>query len=104
MFRWFTNGYEQNKVVIDGRYYRTIKILQYVKWFVKTKWSAGSPSLIVLDLNMAMKDGRNALKHLKASKDFKHIPVVILSTSKSHLHVLQGFHFTLNNRMAIVMP
>ena len=53
--------------------------------------SAASPNLIVLDLNMPMKDGRETLKDLKASKDFKHIPVVILSTSKSHFDILQSY-------------
>lgn len=55
------------------------------------KTSASSPNLIVLDLNMPRKDGRETLKDLKASKDFKHIPVVILSTSKSHFDILQSY-------------
>ena len=51
----------------------------------------GVPALIVLDLNMPLKDGRQTLKEIKASKDFKHIPVVVLSTSNSYFDVLQSY-------------
>jgi CheY-like chemotaxis protein len=53
--------------------------------------SAASPNLIVLDLNMPLKDGRETLKDLKANKNFQHIPVIILSTSKSHFDILQSY-------------
>jgi CheY-like chemotaxis protein len=39
------------------------------------------PSLIVLDLNMPKLNGTNTLKRLKDDKRFKHIPVIIYSTS-----------------------
>lgn len=39
------------------------------------------PSLIVLDLNMPKKDGRQTLRYLKTNPHFSQIPVVILSTS-----------------------
>jgi CheY-like chemotaxis protein len=41
------------------------------------------PDLIVLDLNMPRKDGREALKEIKSSQQFRNIGVVILSTSTS---------------------
>lgn len=40
------------------------------------------PSLILLDLNMPRKDGREALLEIKAIPALQHIPIVILSTSK----------------------
>jgi CheY-like chemotaxis protein len=49
------------------------------------------PDLIILDLNMPVKDGRETLKELKANKNFKCIPVVILSTSNSHFDVLFSY-------------
>jgi CheY-like chemotaxis protein len=49
------------------------------------------PDLIVLDLNMPVKDGRETLKELKANKNFKYIPVIILSTSNSHFDVLFSY-------------
>ncbi len=41
------------------------------------------PSLILLDLNMPKKDGREALKEIKATPNLRHIPIVILTTSKT---------------------
>ena len=49
------------------------------------------PKIIVLDLNMPLKDGRETLKEIKAHKDLKYIPVMILSTSSSHFDVQQSY-------------
>ena len=42
-----------------------------------------SPALIMLDLNMPGKDGREALKDIKGSERFRHIPTVVFTTSSS---------------------
>lgn len=39
------------------------------------------PQLIILDLNMPKKDGREALREIKSNSALKHIPVIVLSTS-----------------------
>lgn len=39
------------------------------------------PELILLDLNMPRKDGREALREIKSSDTFRHIPIVVLTTS-----------------------
>jgi CheY-like chemotaxis protein len=49
--------------------------------------SATLPHLIILDLNMPVKDGRETLKELKKSEKFRHIPVFILSTSNAKFDV-----------------
>jgi CheY-like chemotaxis protein len=41
----------------------------------------GLPELILLDLNMPRKDGREALREIKASENLRHIPIIILTTS-----------------------
>ncbi|MDP2815179.1 MAG: response regulator, partial [Rectinemataceae bacterium] len=41
------------------------------------------PSLILLDLNMPRKDGREALQEIKAHADLRKIPVVVLTTSEA---------------------
>ena len=42
------------------------------------------PSLIMLDLNMPGKDGRESLKELKADPQFQAIPIIVFTTSSSH--------------------
>lgn len=49
------------------------------------------PDLILLDLNMPKKNGWQVLNELKQSPAFKHIPVVILTTSKSPEHVRKSY-------------
>jgi DNA-binding response OmpR family regulator len=41
------------------------------------------PSLILLDLNMPGKDGRDVLKEMKTHKDFNLIPIIVITTSSS---------------------
>lgn len=49
--------------------------------------SAPRPGLILLDLNMPKKDGREALREIKGSTDLRRIPVVILTTSQAHTDI-----------------
>jgi two-component system, response regulator len=49
------------------------------------------PGLILLDLNMPKKDGREALEEIKADPDLKRIPVVVLTTSKAEEDVLKTY-------------
>ena len=56
--------------------------------------SAGGalPDLIILDLNMPVKDGRETLKELKSNEAYRHIPVFILSTSNARFDVEMACH------------
>jgi len=49
------------------------------------------PDLIVLDLNMPGKDGRQALKEIKSDERFKSIPIVVLSTSRSEEDIVYSY-------------
>ena len=49
------------------------------------------PGLILLDLNMPRKDGRETLKELKADAKLKSIPVVILTTSQQEEDMVKGY-------------
>ena len=49
------------------------------------------PRLIILDLNMPVKDGRITLKELKAHKKFKSIPVCVMSTSNAPFDVSSAY-------------
>ena len=56
--------------------------------------AAVRPDLILLDLNLPRKDGRQVLAEIKASEALKRIPVVILTTSQSEqdMHQAYGLH------------
>ena len=58
--------------------------------------NAPRPDLIMLDLNLPRKDGREVLADIKAHKDLKRIPVVILTTSKSEEDILKSYNLHAN--------
>jgi len=57
---------------------------------------APRPDIIILDLNLPRKDGREVLAEIKADKELKSIPVVILTTSKSEEDVLKSYNLHAN--------
>ncbi len=54
------------------------------------------PDLILLDLNLPKKDGREVLAEIKSDPDLKHIPVVVLTSSDSERDVLQSYRVHAN--------
>lgn len=50
------------------------------------------PDLILLDLNMPRKDGREALREIKASEQLRHIPIVVLTTSDARADVETSYY------------
>jgi CheY-like chemotaxis protein len=57
---------------------------------------APSPDLILLDLNLPKKDGREVLAEIKADAMLRKIPVVILTTSKAEEDVLRSYQLHAN--------
>jgi CheY-like chemotaxis protein len=55
------------------------------------------PGLILLDLNMPRKDGREALKEIKADPALRRIPVVVLTTSKAEEDILRTYDLGVNS-------
>ena len=55
------------------------------------------PGLILLDLNMPKKDGREALKEIKTHPDLRGIPVVVLTTSKAEEDVYKTYNLGVNS-------
>lgn len=53
--------------------------------------NAPLPGLILLDLNMPKKDGREALEEIKADPDLRRIPIVVLTTSKAEEDILRTY-------------
>lgn len=54
------------------------------------------PDLILLDLNMPKKDGREVLAEIKSTEDLKRIPVVILTSSESEEDILRTYDLHAN--------
>jgi chemotaxis family two-component system response regulator Rcp1 len=57
---------------------------------------AGQPDLILLDLNLPKKDGRQVLAEIKADPGLKRIPVVVLTTSSAEEDILKTYDLHAN--------
>jgi two-component system, chemotaxis family, response regulator Rcp1 len=57
---------------------------------------APRPDLIMLDLNLPRKDGREVLKEIKEDEQLKSIPVVILTTSKAEEDIVKSYSLHAN--------
>ncbi len=58
------------------------------------------PGIILLDLNMPKKDGREALGEIKANPDLCRIPVIILTTSKAEEDIVRSYDLGANSFIA----
>jgi CheY-like chemotaxis protein len=54
------------------------------------------PDLILLDLNLPRKDGREVLEEMKADPNFSSIPVIVLTTSSAEKDVLRSYQLHAN--------
>src|SRR6266446_6363339 len=55
------------------------------------------PGLILLDLNMPKKDGREALREIKADPELRQIPVIVLTTSKAEEDIYRTYDLGANS-------
>ena len=84
----------QMHIVNDGE-----ELMDYLhhRGLYANKSSAPRPNLILLDLNMPKKDGREALREIKADPLLRKIPVVILTTSKAEEDVYSSYDLGANS-------
>ncbi len=61
---------------------------------------APRPDLILLDLNLPKKDGREVLKHIRGDEGLKSIPTVILTTSDSVIDINQSYKLQANSYLS----
>ena len=54
------------------------------------------PDIVLLDLNLPKKDGREVLHEIKTDSDLKRIPVVVLTTSKAEEDVMKTYNLHAN--------
>lgn len=78
------------KVVVDG-----VEAMAFLR---REGQYAGSPrpNLILLDLNLPRKDGRQVLAELKADDELRRIPVVVLTTSQAEQDILRSYDLHAN--------
>lgn len=92
----------ESRVVNDLRFVEDGEdLLDYL--YRRGKYDAGSaprPGLILLDLNMPRKDGREALKEVKADPDLRRIPIVVLTTSKAEEDIYRTYDLGANSFIA----
>src|SRR3984957_1080450 len=82
------------KTVEDGE-----ELMEYLHRQGKYESLRGEPlpGLILLDLNMPRKDGREALKEIKADPDLRRIPIVVLTTSKAEEDIVRSYDLGVNS-------
>jgi CheY-like chemotaxis protein len=85
----------QMKFVHDGQ-----ELVDYLKRsgrYSDSSAHAPRPGIILLDLNMPKKDGREALAEIKADEALRRIPIVVLTTSKDEEDVLRTYDLGANS-------
>jgi chemotaxis family two-component system response regulator Rcp1 len=78
-------------VVRDG-----VEALAFLRREGKYAQAAVRPDVILLDLNLPRKDGREVLAEIKADPDLLRIPVVVLTTSAAEQDILQAYNLHAN--------
>ncbi|MDR3622664.1 MAG: response regulator [Paludisphaera borealis] len=90
-------AFEESHLTNDLRFVEDgVELMDYLQRRGKYSDPASSPrpGLILLDLNMPKKDGREALQELKADPKLKTIRVVILTTSKAEEDILRTYNLS----------
>ena len=77
-------------VVGDG-----VEALQYLNREEKYE-NSPRPDIIMLDLNLPRKDGRQVLEEIKSDERFKRIPVMVLTTSSAEEDILRSYNLHAN--------
>lgn len=78
------------EVAVDG-----VAALEYLRR-EKSSLNGSLPDLILLDLNLPKKDGRQVLMEIKGDADLRRLPVVILSSSEAEADILSSYHHHAN--------
>lgn len=72
-----------------------IEAMEYLRKENKYK-DANRPDLILLDLNMPIKDGREVLEEIKTDNNLKTIPVIVMTISKAEEDILRSYNLHAN--------
>ena len=94
------DAFEDSRLANDLRFVENgEELLDYLRHQGKygDSKTAPRPGLILLDLNMPRKDGRTALKEMKADPDLRQIPVTVLTTSKADEDIFRSYDLGVNS-------
>ena len=83
------------KFVVDGQ-----DLMDYLKRegaYADPSVDAPRPGIILLDLNMPRKDGREALQEIKSDPRLRMIPTVVLTTSKAEEDIFRAYNLGVNS-------
>ncbi len=58
---------------------------------------SGFPGMILLDLNMPKKDGREVLEELKTNRNYRRIPVIVMTTSSAETDIALSYELGVNS-------
>ncbi|MDR6781940.1 CheY-like chemotaxis protein [Pedobacter africanus] len=64
---------------------------QAIDFFEKSPDKDLLPDLVLLDVNLPKKSGHEVLQYLKNSNKYKHIPIIMLTTSSSEMDIMQSY-------------
>ena len=93
-------AWKKNRLANDLRFVEDgEELMEYLEHSGKYSDPADSPcpGLILLDLNMPKKDGREALKEIKDDAILRQIPIVVLTTSKTEEDILRSYDLGANS-------
>jgi CheY-like chemotaxis protein len=83
------------RFVVDGQ--DLMDYLRHQGIYADGVIEAPRPGVILLDLNMPKKDGREALAEIKSDDDLRRIPVVVLTTSKDEEDIFRTYDLGVNS-------
>lgn len=87
------NGYGDKLHFVENG----LEVIDYLDTLLQSKSEVRTPRFILLDLNMPKKDGREVLREIKQHPDFKHIPVIIFSTTNNELEMKKCYDLGANS-------
>src|SRR5579863_10007782 len=89
-----TEAFEESKIVNEINVIRDGE--EAIRYFETLNKKDPHPDLVLLDINLPKKSGHEVLMHIKSHEKFKHIPVIMLTTSSSEKDILLSYNNYVN--------
>lgn len=95
-----TQALQESRLVnLVHRVHDGVELLEYLRQqgAYARQESAPPPSLILLDLNMPRKDGREALREIKSDAHLRRLPVIVLTASHAEVDIVRSYDLGVNS-------